>query len=77
MLILTRKQGETFTIGDNIEITLLEIKGDKVKISIDAPKEIKILRKELEEAQKLNHESLLSDLSNITALKDILKKEKK
>ena len=41
-------------MGDNIEITVLEISGEKVKIAIDAPREIPILRKELAETRQIN-----------------------
>lgn len=47
MLILTRKKGEKILIDDNIEISIVEIKGNKVKIGIDAPKDIEILREEV------------------------------
>jgi len=60
MLILSRKEKQSFLIGDNIEITLLEISGDKAKIAIDAPKEIPILRKELAETRQANIESVAS-----------------
>jgi len=49
MLVLTRGVGERVIIGDNIVITILEVEGRFVKIGIDAPKEIKILREELYE----------------------------
>lgn len=63
MLILTRKQGEAFVIGDNIEISIAEINGDKVRIAIDAPREVKILRKELKDAGELNKEAASADSS--------------
>ncbi len=47
MLILTRKIGETLIIGDNITITVLNIKGSQVRIGIDAPKNISVHRKEI------------------------------
>lgn len=47
MLVLSRKLGEKIIIGDNIEITISEIKGDQVKIAINAPKNIKIHRHEV------------------------------
>jgi carbon storage regulator len=47
MLVLTRKVGETLRIGDDIEITVTDISGDKVRIGIVAPAELKILRGEL------------------------------
>ena len=47
MLILTRKLNESITIGDSIEVSVIEIKGDQVKLGIDAPREIKVFRKEV------------------------------
>ncbi|MFD0714960.1 carbon storage regulator CsrA [Paenibacillus sp. GCM10027626] len=47
MLVLSRKKGEAIIIGDDIEITLLEVNSDAVKIGIKAPKEIEVLRKEI------------------------------
>lgn len=47
MLVLTRKLGEKIAIGSDITIALLEIRGDRVRIGIDAPKEIPVLREEL------------------------------
>ncbi|WP_138753697.1 carbon storage regulator CsrA [Paenibacillus sinopodophylli] len=47
MLVLTRKKGEAVLIGDDIEISILELTGDTVKIGIKAPGEVGILRKEL------------------------------
>ncbi len=47
MLILTRKTGETITIGDNIQIQVLGIKGGQVRIGVDAPREIAVNREEV------------------------------
>lgn len=47
MLVLTRKKGETIQIGNDIEITVLAVKGDQVKIGIQAPKHVDIHRKEV------------------------------
>jgi len=58
MLILTRKLGERITIGDDISITLLEIKGKHVKIGIEAPSNISIHRQEIyERIREANLES--------------------
>ena len=47
MLALTRKKGESLVINNNIEITVLEIRGDQIKIGIQAPKDVPIYRKEV------------------------------
>ena len=47
MLILTRKSSESLVIADTIEVTVVSIDGDRVKLGITAPKEVSILRKEL------------------------------
>ena len=58
MLILTRKLGERITIGDDITIRLLEIKGSQVKLGIEAPKSISIHRQEIYE--RIREENLIS-----------------
>jgi carbon storage regulator len=72
MLILTRKLGERITIGDDITITLLEIKGSQVKLGIEAPKGISIHRQEIYERIRLANlsscEVSTSDLSEATTL---------
>ncbi|MCD8513142.1 MAG: carbon storage regulator [Nitrincola sp.] len=47
MLVITRTEGQSFKIGDNIEIYISDIKDKKAKIAISAPKDVKILRTEL------------------------------
>lgn len=47
MLVLSRKSGERIVIGDNIEVEIVRISGDKVRLGILAPKEVIVLRKEL------------------------------
>ncbi|WP_088228632.1 carbon storage regulator CsrA [Desulfosporosinus sp. FKB] len=59
MLVLTRKLNETIKIGDNIEITVVGISGDNVRIGIEAPREVKILRSEVYvEIQRQNREAV-------------------
>ncbi len=47
MLALTRKKGESLILGNNIQVKVLDIKGDQVKIGIDAPKDLSIYREEI------------------------------
>lgn len=47
MLVLSRKKGETIVIGGEIEVTVLEVQGDTVKLGIAAPKQVEVFRKEL------------------------------
>jgi carbon storage regulator len=47
MLVLTRKMGESITIGDDIRITVIAVKGHQVKIGIDAPFDTKVYREEI------------------------------
>lgn len=66
MLILSRKVNESIKIDSNIEISILEIKKDNVKIAIKAPENIKILRTEIYDIIKEeNTKSILKDKNNI------------
>lgn len=47
MLILTRKVGENLLIGDNISITVLSVRGNQIKIGVDAPKDVSVHREEI------------------------------
>jgi carbon storage regulator len=73
MLVLTRKIGEAIQIGDDIEITVLSVKGDQIKLGINAPKNIEIHRKEIYVSiQEENAEASkgISNLFDIFAKKD-------
>ncbi len=50
MLVLTRRPGESIAIGDGIRVTVVEVSGDRVKVGIEAPQDVVILRQELCEA---------------------------
>ena len=58
MLALTRKVGQSIIIDDDIEVTVVEVRGDQVRIGINAPKTVKILRKEIyDEIQSENRQA--------------------
>ena len=65
MLVLTRKNGETIKIGDDIEITIVSAKNDQVKIGIKAPKNIEILRKEIYEQIQEENQQASKDISSM------------
>ena len=50
MLVLTRRPNESFLVGENVNIKVLEVKGSQVKIGIDAPREIQIVRDDVKSA---------------------------
>ena len=70
MLALTRKKGESLMINNNTEITILEVRGDQVKIGIAAPKEVPVYRKEVYlQIQEENKEAMSAD--SLEALKSL------
>jgi carbon storage regulator len=80
MLVLTRKAGEGIIIGDDIRITVVEIKGGGIRLGIEAPAEKKIYRQEVfDRICQENKEAMLWDLADLNALSESLaaKKEQK
>ncbi|WP_214627320.1 carbon storage regulator CsrA [Paenibacillus agaridevorans] len=79
MLVLSRKKGESILIGEDIEISIVEITNDQIKLGITAPKEVTILRKELYvSVEHTNRDAEQSPIS-MAELKEqfnLLKKEK-
>ena len=70
MLALSRKKNEALIINNNVEVTILDIKGDQVKIGITAPKEVPVYRKEVYlQIQESNQDAVKS--VNVEALKDL------
>lgn len=64
MLVLTRKRNENIVIGDNIKITIVEVKGDQVKLGITAPKDVTVHREEIYlEIQKENELAAKSSIN--------------
>ncbi len=71
MLALSRKKNDALIINNNIEITVLEIKGEQVKLGITAPKEVPVYRKEVYiQIQEANKEAM--DAQGIDALKKLI-----
>ncbi len=71
MLALSRKKGEALVINNDVEITVLEIKGEQVKLGISAPREVPVYRKEVYvQIQNANKEA--GDVDGMEALKNLL-----
>lgn len=81
MLVLSRKQGQTLVLGDDILVTVLEVSGDKVKLGIEAPKAVSVYRKEVYDAiveeNKLASEIVPDQLSDFQGLLEDKVKEQK
>ncbi len=71
MLALSRKKNEALVINNNVEVTVLEIKGEQVKLGISAPREVPVYRKEVYiQIQDANKEAV--DVDGMEALKNLL-----
>jgi len=55
MLILTRRQAETLVIGDSVTVTVLDIKGDRVRIGVNAPRDVIVNREEIFDKTRRKH----------------------
>jgi carbon storage regulator len=76
MLVLTRKKGESIIIQDQIELTILSVDGDTVKVGISAPKHVDVFRKEVYlSIQEANRESVAPQQSDLSALIHSLRSE--
>ena len=72
MLILQRKAGESLLIGENVEVSILSVEAGRVRLAIEAPKSVSILRSELRNAADTNREAAGEEVSPL-ALLDVLR----
>ena len=76
MLVITRQPGSSILIGEDIKITILEVSGDKIKIGIDAPKSVRIMRSEvLDTVKAIMEADQTVKVQALESLKDTLKKK--
>ncbi len=68
MLVLSRREGESIKIGDDITLVLYEVQGDRVRLGIDAPKDVAIVRSELLQIAKENKEAAVAAVKNIRSV---------
>ncbi|MFC4768251.1 carbon storage regulator CsrA [Effusibacillus consociatus] len=74
MLVLARKVGERIMIGDSIEISVLDIRGDQVRIGIKAPQDISILRREIYDEICLTNQKAIVSNDSSELLKEFMQK---
>lgn len=74
MLVLTRKRDESIMIGDDIKIIIVDVRGDQVKLGIDAPRHIPVHREEVyKEIQEENRRAALKQTPDLSALDRVLR----
>ncbi len=77
MLVLSRKPNESIIIGDNVEIKVVEVRGEQVKLGITAPRDIPVHRKEIYDSiHKQNINAVQKKHTNLEKLSNIFKKKK-
>jgi len=76
MLVLTRKLNESIMIGNDIEVTVLAVEGEQIKLGINAPKHVEIHRKEVYlSIQQENNQALNTEVNTLTNLSDFFRKK--
>jgi carbon storage regulator len=75
VLVLSRRAGESVNIGDDIVVTILEVRGDVVRVGIDAPRTVRVHREEVyRELQDANRAAAQNDDRAVAALSSLLSK---
>ncbi|HNQ97917.1 MAG: carbon storage regulator CsrA [Spirochaetales bacterium] len=72
MLILSRKINEKIMIGEDISLTIIEIRGDQVKVGVEAPKSVKVFRQEVYEAIQSENRAAAVSATNLDGLSNIV-----
>lgn len=75
MLVLSRKKGESLMIGEDIEITILSVDSETVKIGIKAPKQIDVYRKEIYEEIQLSNQEAVASIEQLNSLLNSLSRK--
>lgn len=71
MLILTRRAGESITIGDDIVVTVVEVSGSQVRVGISAPREVRVLREEIQKQIQEENRAAARGISHQRTLEDV------
>ena len=76
MLVLTRRPGESIMIGDEVVVTVLDVRGDVVRVGIKAPRHVQVHREEVyQELQKANREAASPSEDAVEALSEMLRSQ--
>ena len=76
MLVLTRRAGESIVIGDDVRVVVLDVRGETVRLGIEAPRSVQVHREEVyKELQRVNRESASPDDTAVRALSKLLRSE--
>ncbi|HBF37275.1 MAG TPA: carbon storage regulator [Firmicutes bacterium] len=74
MLVLTRKLNESIMVGDDVKITIVDVKGDQVKLGITAPRQVAVHREEVYREIQKENQLATSGKPNLESLEKLLKK---
>jgi len=74
MLILSRRPGESLTIGDNIVVTVVSINGNQIRLGIEAPREIRVLRDEIYKALRAENQAAANTQEQRRRMEDAFKR---
>jgi len=74
MLILSRRPGESLTIGDDITVTVIACSGNQIRLGISAPREVRVLREEIYRAVQEENRAAASGLENKQTLEDVYRR---
>lgn len=77
MLVLSRKKNESIMIGDSIEIKVIAIDGDTVRLGIEAPRNVEVYRKEIYEAIQEENKTAIQHKADWAEMKEVFKQAKK
>jgi carbon storage regulator len=75
LLVLTRKRNQSIIIGDDIEVTIVEIRGDQVRLGVEAPRSVSVHRREVyEEIRQANREAVSATRASLPGVLNLIRK---
>jgi carbon storage regulator len=77
MLILSRRPGESLTIGDDVVVTVIGVSGNQIRLGVTAPREVRVLREELYKAMREENQAATNALDSDRKLEDAVKQSRR